>query len=102
MDDPDAPMGTWIHWILWNVPPSDTKIMEGTIPVGSSVGLNSSGKNEYQGPCPPNGSHRYFFKLYALDIVLTLPENTNKKDLIKAMNGYIIEQAELMGIYQRK
>lgn len=101
MDDPDAPRGTWDHWVLWNIPPKITNIAENSVPLGATLGLNSSGKNEYQGPCPPSGSHRYFFKLYAINILITLKENANKKDLLNAIEGHILAEAELIGKYKR-
>ena len=101
MDDPDAPRGTWDHWILWNISPQTTNIGQNSIPLNATVGLNSSDKNEYQGPCPPSGSHRYFFKLYALDTLISLKENTNKKYLLNAMKEHILAEAELIGKYKR-
>ena len=100
MDDPDAPVGTWDHWIVFNIPPSTKQIAKGTEPNGVA-GKNSWGKTGYGGPCPPSGTHRYFFKLYALDTELNLPEGTTKKDLERAMQGHIIAQAQLMGTYKR-
>ena len=99
MDDPDAPMGTWDHLVMWNLSP-DTEIKEGTLPKGT-VGKNSWGKTNYGGPCPPSGTHRYFFKLYALDTVLNLPAGSTKKQLKAAMKGHILAEAVLMGTYQR-
>jgi len=101
MDDPDAPMGTWDHWVIWNISPQTTTIAEGTIPSEAIVGKNSWGKNNYGGPCPPFGQHRYFFKLYALKTKLSLDSNANKKMLEKAMKDKIIAKAELVGVYQR-
>ena len=98
MDDPDAPMGTWDHWILWNIPP-DTKTITG--PIGTA-GKNSWGRTDYGGPCPPSGVHRYYFKLYALDATLDLPAGSNKKALETAMKGHVLVHAELMGKYQRR
>jgi Raf kinase inhibitor-like YbhB/YbcL family protein len=97
MDDPDAPMGTWDHWIVWNIPPTN-KIDKQPQGVG---GKNSWGRLDYGGPCPPSGTHRYFFKVYALDTMLDLPEGSAKSALMQAMEGHIIAQAELMGKYQR-
>jgi Raf kinase inhibitor-like YbhB/YbcL family protein len=98
VDDPDAPMGTWDHWILWNIPPS-TKVIDKQMGVG---GNNSWERIEYGGPCPPSGVHRYYFKLYALNIMLDLPEGSNKTELEKTMKGHILAQAALMGKYQRQ
>ena len=101
MDDPDAPAGIWVHWVVWNIPPNIKKIAKGTEP-GGIGGKNSWGRIDYGGPCPPSGTHRYFFKLYALDTTLGLKEGSSKKDLEKAMLGHIIEKTELMGTYKRK
>lgn len=102
VDDPDAPNGDWVHWIAWNIPPSITAIEENSLPVGAEEGTTDFGKTGYGGPCPPSGTHRYFFKLYALTTRLTLPSSTKKADLEKAMEGNIIAQAQLIGLYQRK
>jgi hypothetical protein len=99
VDDPDAPAGTWVHWVVFNIPKTDV-IEEGEVP--GKQGINDFGKLQYGGPCPPSGTHRYFFKLYALDEKLDLKEGCHKKDLLKAMEGHIIEEAELIGLYQRK
>ena len=100
MDDPDAPVGTWDHWIVFNIPPSTTEIKKGTEPNGIA-GRNSWGRTGYGGPCPPSGTHRYFFKLYALDTMLNLPQVATKKDLEKSMQGHILAKAELIGSYKR-
>ncbi len=100
MDDPDAPVGTWDHWVVFNMPVSTEEIPKGTEPKGTA-GKNSWGRTGYGGPCPPSGTHRYFFKLYALDATLNLPEGATKKDLERAMQGHIIAQAQLMGTYKR-
>ncbi len=103
MDDPDATRGvTWDHWVMWNISPDTVSIKEGSVPAGAVQGQNSWPQNEYGGPCPPHGSHRYYFKLYALDTVLNLSTTAESLDLVSAMQGHIIEQAELMGRYQRK
>ena len=101
MDDPDAPAGTWAHWVVWNIPPDTMTIKKGKEPKGTQ-GTTSFGRRGYGGPCPPFGTHRYFFKLYALDKMLGLKEGSNKEDLEDAMDGHIIEKAELMGTYKRK
>ena len=103
-DDPDAPNGTWDHWVLWNIPPETTEILENSIPNGAVVGKNSwpVNANKYGAPCPPSGSHRYFFKLYALNTILNLSINSTSQDLMNAMQDYILAEAELMGRYQRK
>jgi Raf kinase inhibitor-like YbhB/YbcL family protein len=106
-DDPDAPRGTWVHWVAWNLPMDARSLSEG-IPKQSSLsnqmqqGMTDFKKPGYGGPCPPSGTHRYFFKLYALDTVLNLPAGTTKGNLEKAMQGHILGQAELMATYQRK
>ncbi len=105
-DDPDAPMGTWVHWVLYNIPASTRSLPEGisaaaTLPDGSLHGKNSWQRLGYGGPCPPRGTHRYFFKLYALDTVLTLRAGATKEELLKAIAGHILAQAELMGVYKR-
>jgi len=100
-DDPDAPVGTWDHWIVFNIPASTTKIEKGKEPTGTA-GKNSWGKTGYGGPCPPSGTHRYFFKLYALDTELDLKEGASKADIEKAMEGHIIEKTELIGTYQKQ
>jgi Raf kinase inhibitor-like YbhB/YbcL family protein len=105
MDDPDVPKrlradGMWDHWIVFNIPPSLTEIPEGEEPEGTH-GLGTSGNLTYFGPCPPDREHRYFFKLYALNTQLNLPEKASKKQVEKAMTGHILAQAELMGKYER-
>lgn len=102
MDDPDAPIeGDWVHWLVWNINPKTTEIAENSVPTGAQQGANTRGNQNYGGPCPPSGTHRYFFKLYALDIKLDLPPSTDKVILEKAMNGHVLEQTELIGLYQR-
>jgi Raf kinase inhibitor-like YbhB/YbcL family protein len=99
VDDPDAPMGTWDHWIVWNIPPSG-KIEENSVP--GVEGLNDFRKHSYGGPCPPSGTHRYFFKVYALDTKLNLNANSRKNDLEKAMQSHILAKGELIGRYSRR
>lgn len=99
VDDPDAPMGTWDHWIVWNISPKET-IEENSVP--GIEGMNDFQKTSYGGPCPPSGTHRYFFKVYALDKKLELDSNSKKKDVEKAMEGHIIAKGELIGLYSRK
>ena len=101
MDDPDAPMGTWVHWVLWNIPPDAALIAEGAEPEGSAGGRNGWGRTGYGGPAPPSGTHRYFFKLYALDAVLDLPPTADKAALERAMEGHLLGTAQLMGTYAR-
>ena len=101
MDDPDAPVGTFTHWTVWNISPQKPQFSKGE-KISLPQGKTSFGKLGYGGPCPPSGTHRYFFKLYALDTLLDIDESSNKKDLEQAMNGHIIEQATLVGKYTRK
>jgi Raf kinase inhibitor-like YbhB/YbcL family protein len=98
VDDPDAPMGTWDHWVVWNIPPIE-KIEENSVP--GTEGLNDFGKHSYGGPCPPSGTHRYFFKAYALDTKLDLPSNSRKRNVEKAMQGHILAKGEIIGLYSR-
>lgn len=102
MDDPDAPMGTWVHWVVWNIPSGTRRIEEGRLPAGAVQGRNSWGRNAYGGPAPPSGTHRYFFKLYALDCELDLSPGADKAALLAAMEGHVLAQAELMGTYSRR
>jgi Raf kinase inhibitor-like YbhB/YbcL family protein len=101
MDDPDAPVGTWVHWVVWNIQPDTRHINENAVPDKAVQGLNSWKRYSYGGPCPPSGTHRYFFKLYALDTTLDLPRTTSKVELERAMRGHILAQGELMGTYRR-
>lgn len=98
IDDPDALSGTWTHWMVWNIPPSG-KIKENSIP--GIEGMNDFGKQHYGGPCPPSGTHRYFFKVYALDDLLELKPTATRTELEKAMNPHIIGFGELTGLYKR-
>ena len=101
MDDPDAPGGTWDHWIVFNIPKDTTRIGEGDTPPGVS-GTNSWGRLGYGGPCPPPGSeHRYLMKVFALDTILDLPEGASKTDIEKAMEGHVLERSTLMGRFSR-
>ena len=99
VDDPDAPLGTWIHWVMYDIPPT-TRIEENTAP--GKQGTNDFGNNKYGGPCPPMGTHRYFFKVYALDKMLGIPEGKSKQDLQWSMQGHILANAELMGKYKKE
>lgn len=98
MDDPDAPKGTWDHWIMWNIPPTSL-IPENSAP--GEQGMNSWPKKGYGGPCPPSGTHRYFFKLYALDAELDLSATARKAEVEQVMQGHILAEAELIGRYGR-
>ena len=101
VDDPDAPMGTFTHWVIWNVDPATTEIASGKIPQKSQEGTNSGGSIGYTPPCPPNGTHRYFFTLFAVDTTIGLDGKAKKADLEAAMKGHIIEQTNLIGMYGR-
>ncbi len=99
VEDPDAPGGTFDHWVMWNIPP-DGRIEEDSAP--GREGKNSAQENKFYAPCPPSGTHHYHFKVYALDTELDLPDNTHKKALVKAMEGHILAEGELTGLYQSK
>ncbi len=105
MDDPDAPMGTWVHWVVYNIPAS-TRELEENMPAipelsnGIMQGYTSAGTTGYHGPCPPSGTHHYYFKLYALDTMLSLSAKADKKDLLSAMEGHILANGELMGTFK--
>ncbi len=101
VDDPDAPMGTWVHWVIYNIDPSVRTIEENSIPQNGIQVNTSFGKPGYGGPCPPSGTHRYFFKLYALNKMLTLDENPSKQTVENAMKDSIIAKAELVGLYNQ-
>jgi len=106
-DDPDAPMGTWVHWVLFNLPAETRELAEnvppdGTLPNGAKQGLSDFGKIGYGGPCPPSGTHRYFFKIYALDTEIDLPAGAKKAQLVKTMEGHILGQGQLIGKYKRQ
>ncbi len=108
VDDPDAPMGTWVHWVLFNIP-ADRRILQEDLPITGKnvdpnaiyVGKNSSGNIRYDGPCPPSGTHRYYFKLYALDTTLSLQSGATKEQVLKEMKGHILAQGELMGTFSK-
>lgn len=106
VDDPDAPAGTWVHWVLYYLPVNTSRLAEGItkdvhLPNGARQGKNDFGKIGYNGPCPPRGkAHRYFFKLYALDSKTDLKSGATKKDLERAMQGLVLAQAELVGRFQ--
>jgi len=97
VDDPDCPIGDWVHWIVWNIKPN-SMIKENNVP--GVEGMNDFSKHSYGGPCPPSGTHRYFFKVYALDTELTLNVHARKKDLLNAMSGHILAKGELLGLYR--
>ncbi len=104
--DPDNPKMTWIHWVLYNIPAVEGNLKEGIsaidLPRGTLQGLNDWGKTGYGGPCPPIGTHRYFHKLYALDVVLSNLNRPTKADLLKAMSGHVIDSIEVVGLYKKQ
>lgn len=106
VDDPDAPKTTWVHWVLYNIPPDASGLTEAVavkdIPHGTLQGINDWQRTGYSGPCPPTGKHRYFFKLYALDTVLPEMKHPAKTVLEKAMQGHVLAHSELIGLYQRQ
>ncbi|MCX6816848.1 MAG: YbhB/YbcL family Raf kinase inhibitor-like protein [Candidatus Beckwithbacteria bacterium] len=102
VDDPDAPSGTWIHWLIWNIDPKTTTLAENSVPAGAVQGTASSGQAKYGGPCPPSGEHRYFFKLYALDSRLNLISSARIEELEAAIKGHVLTQAQIMGRYGRE
>jgi hypothetical protein len=99
VDDPDAPRGVFAHWIVWNIDPKISQIEENSKP--GTEGVNDFGKNSYGGPCPPSGTHHYHFRIYALDTLLDLSSTSKKSDLEKAIEGHVLDWAELIGTYQR-
>ncbi len=107
-DDPDAPMGIWVHWVIYNIPaktkglPEDVSASKATLKNGAIQGTNSWGRIGYGGPCPPSGTHRYFFRLYAVDTSLDLKPGATKAQLLKAMEGHILAECELMGRYAKR
>lgn len=101
MDDPDAIGGNFIHWTVWNIDPKSHDLPEGSLTPGATEGRTSFATPGYGGPCPPNNRHRYYFRLYALDTFLRLGQSSSRADLDVAMEGHILAQAELMGIYDR-
>ena len=105
-DDPDAPMGTWVHWVLFNLPADIIELRENVLPErelenGAKQGMNDFRKIGYGGPCPPSGTHRYYFKLYVLDTEINLEAGATKPELLKAMEGHILAEGQLMGRYER-
>lgn len=101
MDDPDAPQGTFTHWLLWNLEPTVQEIEENVDPEDAVYGENDAGQVGYAGPCPPSGTHRYFFKVYALDNFLDIPHDSTRQELEKYLEGHIIDEGELVGKYTR-
>jgi len=102
VDDPDAPRGLFTHWIVWNIDPKTTRMAENSAPTAGVQGINDFGKRNYGGPCPPSGTHRYFFKIFALDTKLELKPGARRAELDAAMRGHTLAQGELMGRYSHK
>jgi Raf kinase inhibitor-like YbhB/YbcL family protein len=107
VDDPDAPAGIWVHWVLFNIPPhihnlAENVLHDKVLPNGALQGMNDFRKIGFGGPCPPGGTHRYYFKLYALNMELKLAPGISKRDLVNAMSGHILAEAQLMGKYKRQ
>lgn len=105
-DDPDAPGGDWVHWVCYDMPPTVTGLAQDlpktdTIAGGGTQGLTDFKRIGYGGPCPPSGTHRYLFKVYALDAMLNLPSAKSKKEVENAMKGHVLAQGELAGVYSR-
>jgi Raf kinase inhibitor-like YbhB/YbcL family protein len=98
VEDPDATTGLWVHWLVWNIPPTNT-IREDAVP--GTEGMNTYRRHAYGGPCPPFGTHRYFFKVYALDVTLDLSSDSQKKDVERAMQGHLLAKGEVVGLYRR-
>jgi len=102
VDDPDAPAGVWVHWLFWNLDPGTSRIDQGKVPAGAHEGVTSWGRQGYRGPCPPSGTHRYYFRLYALNDRLDLPASATRKELDRAMQGKVLAHTDLFGVYRKK
>jgi len=102
VDDPDAPVGLFTHWLVWNIDPKTTDFAEGSAPSGAMQGKNDFGESGYGGPQPPSGTHRYYFKIFALDRMLDLKPGAKRKEVDAAMKGHVIAQGQLMGRYSKK
>lgn len=102
VDDPDAPMGTWVHWVVYNIPANTTEIDAKKLPAGTKQGMTDFGRIGWGGPCPPNGTHRYFFKVYAINEKTNLAGGLTKSQLESAIRKNVIEKAELIGLYKRQ
>ena len=102
VDDPDAPVGLFTHWLVWNIDPKTTQIAEGSVPSGAVQGKNDFGDIGYGGPQPPSGTHRYYFKIFALDQTLDLKSGAKRREVDAAMRGHVIAQGESMGRYAKK
>lgn len=102
VEDPDAPGKTWVHWTVWNLPAEESLTLEGDLPSTAVEGVTSFGNTGYGGPCPPSGTHRYFFKAFALDVSLDLSSETSAKELEQAMNGHVVDKCGLVAKYSRE
>lgn len=102
LNDPDAPGGAWVHWLVWNIPPRTKEMPEGTVPSGAIEGTTSFGRTGYGGPCPPAGIHRYHFELYAVARTISLGPRADKAKLVQALSQHILAQAVFIGLYARK
>ena len=105
-EDPDAPSGIWSHWVIFNLPPETTKLPERVMPRetlenGATQGSNGWGTIGYRGPCPPSGTHRYYFKIYALDVKLNFPAGITREELLKALKSHVLDAGQIMGTYTR-
>jgi Raf kinase inhibitor-like YbhB/YbcL family protein len=102
VDDPDAPAGDWTHWVVWNIDPNLSEIVEGKSPNGAVIGANDFGKREWEGPCPPSGTHHYQFRLYALDTKLDISPEDTKNSFSKSLEGHILQETKLIGLYKKQ
>jgi Raf kinase inhibitor-like YbhB/YbcL family protein len=102
VEDPDAMAKPWVHWLIFNIPPNTKKFKENSIAEGAMEGLSNGNTFGYEGPCPPEGVHHYFFNLYALDTRLNISEATDRKAMLREMKGHIVAEAQLIGLYQKK
>lgn len=102
LDDPDAPMGTFTHWVIFNINPQTREIKENRTPEKAEIGINDAGKYGYIGPCPPSGIHRYHFKLYALDTFLNLPHGADREQVEKAMTEHVLGNGEMVKTYEKQ
>jgi Raf kinase inhibitor-like YbhB/YbcL family protein len=102
LEDPDAPRGTFVHWVMFDIDPVTTVIPQGDAPAGAIEGVNSAGRQGYVPPCPPSGTHRYFFKLYALDTAVDLPEFITADQLLHRVKRHVITETELVAVYSHK
>ncbi|WP_026195772.1 YbhB/YbcL family Raf kinase inhibitor-like protein [Verrucomicrobium sp. 3C] len=99
MDDPDAPAGTFVHWLVWNLPPATARLLPGKLSAEACEGRNHFGQVRYDGPAPPSGVHHYFFRVFALDAPLSLPTGADRRELERAMEGHVLDHATLMGVF---